>query len=181
MDYKDYYATLGVEKGASDKEIKQSYRKLARKYHPDVNPGNNEAEEKFKEISEAYEVLSDKDKRARYDSFGQQQQWNQYGPGPGAPGGFRYENYGNQGFDIGGGAEGFSDFFEMLFGPHGPGGMGAGRQRGPVRGENMEAPIDVTLEEAFNGTTKALTIDRACRGDTGVYQLRRPPTPIQGR
>ncbi|MFA6665389.1 MAG: DnaJ C-terminal domain-containing protein [Armatimonadota bacterium] len=178
MKYKDYYAILGVKKDAADKEIKAAYRKLARKYHPDVNPGNREAEEKFKEISEAYEVLSDKDKRARYDSFGTGGgPWTQHGPGPGAGGGFGYESYGpemgGQRYDIGGG---FSDFFDMLFG----GGFGAaGRQQGPIRGENIEAQLDVTLGEAFAGTTKAFTISNG-RGGTKRLEVKIPAGVNEG-
>lgn len=166
MDYKDYYATLGVKKDASEKEIKQAYRRLARKYHPDVNPDNKDAEDKFKEVSEAYEVLSDKEKREKYDRFGSD--WARYeqgfgpgGPGgPGAPGGFRYETYpGGGGFDFdfgGGGGGGFSDFFEMLFGPRG-GAQGAGPRR-EARGQDIESEIQVTLREAFEGSSKAISI-----------------------
>ena len=150
MNYKDYYAILGVGKDATEKEIKQAYRKLARKYHPDVNPGNKEAEEKFKEISEAYEVLSDKEKRSKYDRFGEQWQQAERG-GFGGPGGFRYENF--EGFDQGGEFGGFGDFFEMLFGPR-----GGARARTPTRGADIEARIDVTLEEAYDGATKTFSI-----------------------
>lgn len=159
MDYKDYYAVLGVKKDASEKEIKQAYRRLARKYHPDVNPGNKEAEEKFKEISEAYEVLSDKEKREKYDRFGQY--WQQAGrtawSGTGAPGGFTYETFDDIGFDLGGnGAAGFGDFFEMLFGPR-----GATRSRTPSRGQDLESQIEVSLEEALEGASKSISITRA--------------------
>jgi len=113
--YKDYYKILGVDHNASEKEIKQAYRRLARKYHPDVNPGDKAAEEKFKEISEAYEVLSDKDKRMKYDQFGQY--WQQAGqPGAGQPPPGWGENFGgfDFGFDIGEG--GFGNLFDLLFG-----------------------------------------------------------------
>lgn len=164
MKYKDYYATLGVSKDADEKEIKQAYRKLARKYHPDVNPGNKEAEEKFKEISEANEVLSDKKKRAKYDRFGQGGQWADMADF-GGPGGMRYEytDLGNMGFDVGG--SGFSDFFEMLFGPGAGAGFGAsgGRTRRNVRGDDVEAQIEVALEEAYEGASKAFSI-AAVRG-----------------
>lgn len=160
MNYKDYYAVLGVSKDASEKDIKSAYRKLARKYHPDVNPGNKEAEDKFKEVSEANEVLSDKDKRAKYDAIGTQQEWTQRGgAGDYGPEGFRYE-YGDfggpgGGYDVGGGmgGGGFSDFFEMLFGPR-----GAARTQEAARGEDIEAQIEVTLEEAFEGAAKAFSI-----------------------
>jgi DnaJ-class molecular chaperone len=153
MDYKDYYAILGVKKDASEKEIKQAYRRLARKHHPDVNPGNKEAEEKFKEISEANEVLSDKDKRAKYDNFGQQYGGGFGRPGgPGGPGGPRYESYSSDmGFDLGA-AGGFGDFFEMLFGPH-----GGTQTRRPTRGRDVEAQLDVSLQESFEGAAKSFT------------------------
>lgn len=161
MNYKDYYAVLGVSKEATEKEIKQAYRKLARKYHPDVNPGNKEAEEKFKEISEANEVLSDKEKRAKYDQFGQQGQWADYaqgqGPSYGGSGGYRYDTtYSDMGFDLGGG--GFSDFFEMLFGQQ-RGGTRTSGARMNVKGEDIEAQIEVTLDEAFDGATKTFSIN----------------------
>jgi DnaJ-class molecular chaperone len=160
MDYKDYYALLGVKKDASETEIKQAYRKLARKYHPDVNPGNKEAEDKFKEVSEANEVLSDKEKREKYDRFGQD--YARYGEGlggprgpggPGAPGGFRYEEEPGGGFDFNRGGGDFSDFFESLFGPRG--GPGATRD---VRGSDIESEMQVTLREAFEGASKQISI-----------------------
>ena len=168
MNYKDYYAILGVKKDAGEKEIKQAYRKLARRHHPDVNPGNKEAEEKFKEVSEAYEVLSDKEKRAKYDSFGQQWQGQQQGGGfGGGPSGFRYENV-NQ-YDLGG-AAGF-DFFEMLFGPRG----GAEEYMGRAApGRDIEAQIDVTIEEAYNGATKAFTINTGPRSQAKRLEVKIP-------
>lgn len=167
-NYKDYYKTLGVARDASEKDIKTAYRRLARKYHPDVNPGDKSAEEKFKEISEAHEVLSDKEKRARYDQFGQY--WEQAGawqPGaPGAPGpeqGFTFD-FGD--FEVGGaggGESGFSDFFEMLFGGGRRGAGGATRTRrgayAPTKGRNIEAEMEVTLEDAFHGATRAFTLN----------------------
>lgn len=162
VGYKDYYATLGVAKNADEKEIKQAYRRLARKYHPDVNPGDKSSEEKFKEISEAYEVLSDPQKRKKYDQFGDQ--WNKVGKAP--PGGwetFTWQPGSGErfNFDIGGAAGGFSDFFEMLFGqPFG--GAGAAtreRHRAPSRGRDIEYQVEVTLEEAFSGATRAFTLD----------------------
>ena len=154
MDYKDYYAVLGVKKDASEKEIKQAYRRLARKYHPDVNPGNKQAEEKFKEVSEANEVLADKEKREKYDRFGSD--WARYGEGaggPGAPGGFRYEQYPGGGFDFHAGGGDFSDFFEMLFGPRGA--PGATRD---VRGSDVESEMQVALRESFEGASKQISI-----------------------
>jgi curved DNA-binding protein len=154
--YKDYYKLLGVERSASEKEIKQAYRRLARKHHPDVNPGDKAAEEKFKEISEAYEVLSDKEKRTKYDQYGQY--WRQAGqPGAGPPPGWAGD-FGGADFDVG--ASGFSDFFEMLFG-HDRAGTRTTHRRmwTPARGRDVEYEIEVSLEDAFSGATKTFTID----------------------
>ncbi len=169
MDYKDYYKTLGVSKTATEKEIKSAFRKLAQKYHPDRNPGNKQAEERFKDINEAYEVLSDADKRAKYDELGSNYaQWERMGrPG----GGFDYSRWaGAQGRQGAGrveyqnledlfGDSSFSDFFEMLFGGTGrPGGATprtAGTARAP-RSQNIEQPVEITLEEAYHGTTRVL-------------------------
>jgi len=156
MDYHDYYKTLGVERSASDAEIKKAYRKLARQHHPDINPGNKAAETKFKEITEAYEVLSDKDKREKYDRFGRD--WQRYQQG-GGTGGFDWGNYaGGGGSPFGGAAGGgdFSDFFETLFG--GGGGRSAGRAGAGYRmdGQPVEHEVEVTLDEAFTGTQRSL-------------------------
>lgn len=155
--YKDYYKILGVSKSATEKDIKQAYRRLARKYHPDVNPGDKQAEEKFKEVSEAYEILSDSDKRTKYDQFGQYwQQMGSAGPGPGRPPGGE-QGFDGFNFDIGG-AGGFGDIFEVIFGNR------AGRQSGGARreapkGQDLEYEMEVTLEEAFHGATKKLTLN----------------------
>ncbi len=175
---KDYYAVLGVSRSASDGEIKKAYRKLARKYHPDVNPGSKQAEAKFKEVGEAYDVLSDPEKRKRYDEFGRAAFDGGFDPsvfrrrGGGAGRGGR-----TAGFDFGpftggtGGAEGpsFEDLFSDLLG-------GTGRRRargsGPefgVRGADLEQPIAVSFEEAARGATRDLEIARdvvceACGG-----------------
>jgi molecular chaperone DnaJ len=145
VNYKDYYKILGVGKTANDKEIKLAYRKLARKYHPDVNPGDKSAEERFKEVSEAYEVLSDRDKRSRYDQFGDQWKNAQ------AAGG----QYGTHGFDVnfdlGGG---FSDLFDAFRNGRR---TGAAR-RGPRKGEDLQYEIEITVEEAYNGGTRALSV-----------------------
>lgn len=167
-NYKDYYAILGVGRDASEKEIKAAYRKLARKHHPDVNPGDKSAEEKFKEVSEAYEVLSDTEKRAKYDQFGQY--WEQAGQQPGPGGGqnpmwdsftFDYGGAGGQGEPSYGGGEGFSDFFEMLFGQGarrgGP--QAGGRRHAPPKGQNIEAEMEVSLEDAFHGAKKSFSLN----------------------
>ena len=159
--YKDYYKILGVDRNAEEKEIKQAYRRLARKYHPDVNPGDKQAEEKFKEISEAYEVLSDKEKRVKYDQFGQY--WQQAeaagrsGAGAGTPPPGWEQGFG--GFDFDAGApSGFGDIFEMIFGGREEQTRGGVRWETPS-GRDLEYEIEVTLEEALNGATKSFTVD----------------------
>jgi len=166
MDYKDYYKILGVSKEATTDEIKKAFRKLARKYHPDVNPGDKKAEEKFKEINEAYEVLSDSDKRKRYDTLGPNWQ-EQFGPQ------FNRRTYtyrtSPMDFDTG---SGFSDFFEALFGRSTMGGMGGTRTQESFRrrvGDNIEQPVEVTLQEAYAGGSRTFNIQStevcsACRG-----------------
>lgn len=154
MDYKDYYKILGVSKNADEKAIKSAFRKLAQKYHPDKNPGDKQAEEKFKEINEAYDVLSDPQKRARYDQLGANYaNWERMGrPGDG----FDFSQWarGAGGPAGGAGSGSFSDFFEMLFGNMAAGGMGGGPVR--MRGQDVEQTVDITLEEVFNGSTRTL-------------------------
>ena len=145
MANKDYYAVLGLEKGASDDEIKRAFRKLAIKYHPDKNQGNKEAEEKFKDINEAYQVLSDPEKKARYDQFGTTD-FDGSGFGAGGFGGFDFSDMG-----------GFGDIFESFFG----GGGGSSRRRnGPVKGADIEYTLNLTFEEAIFGVEKEITINR---------------------
>lgn len=156
MAKRDYYEILGVSKNASDDEIKKAYRKLAVKYHPDKNPGDKSAEEKFKEISEAHEVLSDKQKRARYDQFGHAgvggNAGNPFSGGnPFGNGGGSYTFNGQEfNFDFGGG--GLDDILGSLFG------FGGGPRR-PSRGADYRTSLTVTFEEAIFGTTKSVTID----------------------
>jgi curved DNA-binding protein len=171
MEYKDYYKILGVDRNASTEEIKKAYRRLARKYHPDMNPGDKSAEQRFKEINEAQEVLTDPEKRRKYDQLGSQwQQWQQSGRPAGdfdwsqwfAGGqpGMRVEYTDLGGMPFGAGGD-FSDFFEMLFG-----GLGQTRTAGrrarahaPQRGQDYEQEVDITLEEAFHGTQRLLQLD----------------------
>lgn len=175
MEYEDYYKILGVDRNASQKEIKKAYRRLARKYHPDVNPGDKEAEEHFKEINEAQEVLTDPEKRRKYDQLGASwQQWQRTGRDPsgfdwsqwfaGAPGGGRvHVQYGDASDlfgDMFGG--GFSDFFEAIFGGmgrQGPQAWAGTRQAGPRRGQDYEQPVEIRLEEASSGTRRVLEKD----------------------
>jgi curved DNA-binding protein len=183
LDYKDYYATLGVKKDASQDDIQKAYRKLARKYHPDVNK-DPAAEMKFKEVGEAYEVLKDPDKRKKFDQFGSAWKRAQQTGGP-PPG---YEGFDFGGFDFsgfgggagGGGPEGFSSFFEMLFGAGGPGGAGGRRAprgaggRGRMRGGDTEATIQLTLDEAVRGGTREITLADAETGQRKTLSVRIP-------
>ncbi len=172
--YKDYYKILGVEKQADAKAIKQAYRRLARKYHPDMNPGKKAATERFKEINEAYEVLSDPEKRRRYDTLGPD--WQRYTEGAGGPGAGTAD-FGNFRVHVepGGDVGDFSEFFRTVFGDLGGrmrggraagvedlfeetlGGRGAGRARAR-RGQDIQTPVEITLEEAAQGTRRTLEL-----------------------
>ena len=159
---RDYYEVLGVSKTATDEELKKAYRKLAKQYHPDLNPGNAEAEQKFKEIHEAYEVLSDKDKRAKYDQFGHAGVDPNFGAGGFGGGGFG-------GFDMG--DVDLGDIFGSFFGG-GFGGFGGQRQanpNAPKRGASLRASMTITFEEAMRGVEKEINLNRTencstCRG-----------------
>ena len=158
---RDYYEVLGVSKGASDDEIKKAYRKLAKKYHPDMNPGDKGAEAKFKEVNEAYSILSDSEKRARYDQFGHAGVDPNYGAG--GPGG------GFGGFDMGDIDLGdiFGSFFGGGFG--GFGGSATSRRNGPQKGESLRASLTISFEEAAFGCEKEINLNRteeceACHG-----------------
>ena len=151
---RDYYEVLGVEKGASTEEIKKANRKKAMKYHPDRNPGDKEAEEKFKEVGEAYEVLSDDDKRSRYDQFGFAGVDPNFGAGAGAGAGA-----GGSGFDGFGGFGGFGDFGD-IFGDLFGGGRSRSAQRAPRRGENVGVRLELSFEEAAFGVEKEIAAVR---------------------
>ena len=184
MEFKDYYTTLGVAKSASQEEIQRAYRKLARKYHPDVNK-TSDAEEKFKDIGEAYEVLKDPDKRAKYDRYGAAWKAAQQGGGTPPPG------YEDVWFDVGGADDsifsdnrGFSSFFEQLFGA-------AAGQRGPAQGRrhaggrtqawawnqpgaDREARLALTLEEAAHGGEREISLSGPTAGEIKTYMVRIP-------
>jgi curved DNA-binding protein len=165
MEYKDYYKTLGIDKKASDADIKKAYRKLAVQYHPDKNPGNKEAEEKFKLINEANEVLGDPEKRKKYDELGED--WNKYQQsGQGQPGGgFDWSSFGGQGRTyqgdandmFGEGGNGFSDFFETFFG-RSTGRKSGQRTQTNFKGQDYEAEMEITLEEAYKGTSRIIQV-----------------------
>ena len=171
MAQKDYYKTLEVERSSTEQDIKTSYRRLARKYHPDMNQNNPQAEEHFKEINEAYEVLGDAEKRKKYDQFGTD--WEKFDRAgyTGTPN----AGYGSYNYNTAAPNAGFGDIFDSIFGaktkarPGGPGantsvndfGFARGTNTRPQHGEDLEQPIEVTLEEAFQGSTRQLQIQSA--------------------
>lgn len=162
MEYKDYYKILGVDKGASNDDIKKAYRNLAKKYHPDLNPDDDKAQDKFKDINEAYEVLGDEQKRKKYDTFGSG--YNFTNGQNFDPSHFGFENFGNgHRYTYTTGGEGFSDFFNMFFGGED---FGISDLFGGAKGRNTyyqpetpkyESEINITIEEGFSGVTKPLS------------------------
>ena len=172
MADKDYYSVLGVNRDASEREIKQAYRRLARKYHPDVNPGDKSAEARFKQVNEAYEVLSDKEKRKKYDQFGDQWQYAD-----------RFAQAGYQGSPFSDFSQGGSTSFRFeeadlgsLFGDLFGDRFGGQRVR-PRRGQDIKHPVEVTLEEAYHGTkrTIALRAEEFCSGCQGTGRIQNMP------
>ena len=199
VQFRDYYETLGVSKTATSDDIRKAFRKLARQFHPDVAKDKKTAEEKFKQINEAYEVLSDSAKRAKYDQLGAG--WQQYeqagspggGARPGRSGGAKRGGCGRVEFDFGG--TGYSDFFEQFFGGRGgggraPGGGGAGfdfftqQQAAAERGADVEADISVTLEEALRGSRRPISLRRSgANGSAKVetYDVKIPAGVHEGQ
>src|SRR5690348_7370230 len=174
MAKRDYYEVLGVEKGTAVEEIKKAYRKLAVQYHPDKNPGDKAAEEKFKELSEAYEVLSDGKKRQMYDQFG-------HAANAGAAGGQGFGGFG--GFEQGFGGANINDIFGDIFGDlFGAGGAGGARGRGGARrrggrpGADLRTNVDITFEEAAFGTEKVITVPRHVQCETCSGSGAKPGT-----
>ena len=199
MEYKDYYKIMGVDKKATAKELKQAYRRLARKYHPDVNQGSKEAEAKFKEINEAYEVLGDPEKRKRYDQLGanwkhydewqrqggqaqgQPFDWSQFGfdPGEGRNTRYQYRTLTEEEMqNLFGASGGFSNFFYTFFGDPGMG-VDTGHRAASRRGRDIEQPVEVTLEEAFSGTTRLIQMSDAS-GKPHRLEARIPPGVNEG-
>ena len=181
--YRDYWKVLGLERGADGDAVKKAFRKLARQHHPDVNPGDKAAEARFKEISEAYEVLSDPDKRRRYEQFGQY--WNQAGVGSGGPG---------AGFDVDFGRYGnFDDFINDLLGRFGaggtpgtpggfPGGFGGGFGAPPPAANlDAEASIEISLGEAFRGCERTLQVNQERVQVRILASQTRQPATTQGQ
>lgn len=185
---RDYYTVLGVPRTASDKDIKSAYRKLARKHHPDINPGDKNAESQFKEIGEAYGVLSDADKRKKYDRWGhdfekiEQAQAAGAAYGGGRPGGGRVWTTtaggpaGSDAFNVD--SEDLGGLFEQLFGRAA---TGRSRVRSTARkGADLDQPVEITLEEAFNGTQRTFSIRDAVTGDTRTVEVKIPAGAADG-
>lgn len=189
VQFKDYYKTLGVSRDASQDDIRKAFRKLAREHHPDVAKDKARAEEKFKEVNEAYEVLGDPAKRQKYDTLGAN--WNQAQPPPGygrQDRGFRRAGANGEEFEFQFGGTGFSDFFEQFFGGRGEHGFGGfaegGRRQGtqPMRGQDVEGDILVSLSEAFLGSVRTISYRRMNRhtGEVAEENFRvRVPVGVQ--
>jgi curved DNA-binding protein len=182
VQYKDYYEILGVSKSSSDEEIRKAFRKLARQHHPDVAKDKKAAEEKFKEINEAYEVLGDPEKRKKYDTLGADWErsggfrtppsWHGHTPGGGI---------GGEDFEFQFGGTGFSDFFEAFFGGRGRQHPFGGFAPQPQHGEDIEADIMVTLEEALHGSKRKISFRRSKKAKVETYEVRIPPGVREGQ
>ena len=197
VEFRDYYATLGIARDASEDQIKKAFRQMARKYHPDVASDKKAAEEKFKEINEAYEVLSDPEKRKKYDRLGAR--WQDEGaerPPPEWKAGNDGAGHSAEDYEFHFNGTGFSDFFEQFFSGNRGSGFGAGGQdfgrarpgaaaERPRRGRDIEADILVTLEEAMHGTQRPLSLQavdpQTGQVETHTFQVRIPPGAIEGR
>ncbi len=167
MAGKDYYNILGVSRNAGEREVKKAFRRLARKHHPDVNPGDKSAEAKFKKISEAYEVLSDKEKRQKYDRFGDQWQYaDQFAKAQQQQAPFWSYRRGGEGVRFGFESDDLGSILGDLFG----GGTTYRRRASPRRGRDVEYPVEVTLEDAFQGTTRTISFD-----SSGRIEVKIPP------
>jgi curved DNA-binding protein len=189
--FRDYYETLGISKGSSADDIKSAFRKLARKHHPDLAKDKKTAEEKFKEINEAYEVLSDSEKRKKYDEYGAnwQHAGNGFGGAPGGGGGGGYGGFpggtGGQGdaSDFHFGGTGYSDFFEQFFGTRRGRGYGGGVEfeETPQRGRDVEADILVTLDEVLNGATRQISFRKGNSPQVQTYTVKIPKGVREGQ
>ncbi len=156
MEYKDYYKVLGLEKNAKPDQIRKAFRDLAKKHHPDKNPDNKSAEDKFKQVNEAYEVLKDPEKKRKYDELGDS--WKNYSNNGGRQSDFDWNQWSNQSRGRSSDSGNFSDFFESIFGSGFGGAGGRSRTSRAVRGEDMQASMDLTLEEAVKGTQRLVSI-----------------------
>lgn len=168
MEYKDYYEILGIDKAATEDEIKKSYRKLAKKYHPDLNPDDPKAQEKFKEVNEAYEVLGDKEKKKQYDTFGSGYNFSggqNFDPSQYGFGGQTY-TYSSSG------GEGFSDFFNMFFG-------GRAGARQPQQRQSYNSQLNLTIEEIYNGVTKDIRLNVG--GENKTITVKVPKGILPGK
>lgn len=173
MEYKDYYKILGLKRDASHEEIKRAYKKLARKYHPDVSK-EKDAEARFKEINEAYHVLRDKEKRKAYDQLGSQwKQGQEFHPPPGWESHFRQGGFGAE--DLGG----FSDFFAEIFGGRPGGGFHYETRNFRMRGQDLHATIEITLAEAYHGVTRTLTLQAPDIDEKGNVKPRTRQLNVQ--
>ncbi len=195
VEFKDYYTTLGVSRSAKDDEIKKAYRKLARQYHPDVAKDKKAGEAKFKEISEAYDVLSDPKKRTMYDQLGENWKHGAAPPPAGQQSRTGRSADGSQGFEFHFDGTGYSDFFEQFFGGGQHSGFPSsaddltgtqfGGRRGPARGHDIEGDILVTLDEVMNGSQRTISLQRTNprtgKSDTHSFKVRIPPGVQEGQ